>query len=407
MTSGYPCPLRVMDKKLVQLKYSLIHGAFWMSVCVIINYANVYLLFHGFRDSQIGTVIAAGGLIASLIQAAVASIADRSEKITSRHIVIVIALLCVLSAASILLFARSIVSVGILYVLLVVLIQTTMPLLNSMGMEFVNFGGTLNFGAARGVGSFAFALMSLLIGRFLEGRSPDLILVIGISLFLLLIVVSLFFRFPKVSPDTAARDESVSAARAPSPPIRFSEHRFLLFLIGVALIYAAFMVINQFLFQIVRNIGGTSRDMGVVLALCGFLELPPMFLFEKIAKKTGVESLIRLSGFFFSVKIFLTYLVGSVPVLFCVQLTQIFGYAVFTPASVYYVNQISAETETAKNQARLGAAITFGGVVGAYLGGLAIESFGVSSAILIFAIVSVIGTGLICATCKKSPLPKT
>ena len=60
---------------------------------------------------------------------------------------------------------------------------------------------------------------------------------------------------------------------------------FLLVNIGVAGIFFSNSIFNSFMLQIVENVGGTSEDMGRILAVMAFLEIPPLFLFESVHKK--------------------------------------------------------------------------------------------------------------------------
>ncbi|MEG1449041.1 MAG: MFS transporter, partial [Oscillospiraceae bacterium] len=321
-----------------------------------------------------------------------ASMADRSDKVTVRMLSMVI---CVLSAgcsALLLLFSGQKLMLSFLYMVLVVLLQTMMPLINALGMECINLGISVDFGFARGIGSLTFSILSLVIGNVLKGRNPDIIPMIIIGLYMFLFLGLINFKF--VSQKTEVPKDNIVAQKG------FSEYlqkyrSFYISLVGVVLIFSSHIVLNNFLFQITTDIGGTSSQMGTAMAICAFIELPTMMFFFMIVGKIKCEGLIKISAIFFTLKTFLTYFCSTISGLYLIQLTQLLGFALFTPASVYYVNKIMDEDDKAKGQAFLTMAITAGGVVGNVFGGVAIDIFGVKPLLLISAIGAAIGTAII------------
>lgn len=90
------------DRYIPTIKYSWLQGSFWMSFCIVFNYASVFLLSRGYSNSQIGIVIAVAGVISTLLQPIVAGLADRSRRLTLRTLVMILAV-CMLAGGAALL----------------------------------------------------------------------------------------------------------------------------------------------------------------------------------------------------------------------------------------------------------------------------------------------------------------
>ena len=151
-------------------------------------------------------------------------------------------------------------------------------------------------------------------------------------------------------------------------------------------------VINNFFIQVVNHIGGNSADMGNAIFLAALLELPTMALFTKFQKKIGCRNMMIISAIFFSVKHVLTYLAVNMFMIYVAQVMQMLAYAVFIPASVYYVSQLVDEHDMNKGQALVTGAMTLASVFASLAGGVLLDALGVSKVLMIGAAVSIIGT---------------
>ena len=386
------------SKKLATAKYSYLHGMYWMCFCIIFSFSSVYLLAKGFSNSSIGIILGIAGIISAVMQPTVASIADRSNKVTIRGLSLIICLISLVFSVLLLIFKGQMFALCILYTGLVVLLQTMMPLINALGMECVNIGIGVDFGFARGIGSLTFSLLSLVIGNVLKGRNPDLIPMVIIGLYILLILGLINFKYKA---NKTLEEQEIKIVQKSFGEYISKYKSFYIFLIGVVLIFCSHIVLNNYLYQITTNIGGTSSQMGTAMAICAFVELPTMMGFFIIVKKIKCENLIKISAIFFTLKTFLTYFCNTINGLYLIQLTQLLGFALFTPASVYYVNKIMDEDDKAKGQAFVTMAITAGGFIGNFFGGLAIDNMGVKPLLLLSAIGALIGAVIILLSIRE------
>ena len=67
------------------------------------------------------------------------------------------------------------------------------------------------------------------------------------------------------------------------------------------------------------------------------------------------------------------------------------SFAIFVPASVYYINNLMPANDKIKGQAYM-TTTTLGGVIGSLLGGTLIDALSVPSMLLIATIISALGT---------------
>ncbi len=124
--------------------------------------------------------------------------------------------------------------------------------------------------------------------------------------------------------------------------------------------------------------------MGFILALAAVLELPTMFLFTWMLKKAKADVWLRISGIFYMIKTLSTLLAPTITVLYFVQAFQMFGFALYTVSSVYYVNSIMEEQDAIKGQAYMTMTNSLGSVLGALIGGWLLDAAG-TTAMLVFA----------------------
>lgn len=176
---------------------------------------------------------------------------------------------------------------------------------------------------------------------------------------------------------------------------------FMLFLLGFVLVYADHMIINNFFIKIVENIGADVSVMGIAVFLAAILELISMSAYEKWKDHLDIAFVIKFSVVMFTIKHIITWLAPNVFVLYIAQITQMFAYALFIPASVYYVEKLFNKNDAVKGQSLITASMTVAAVAASLCGGFLLDSLGTDMTLLIGAIVSVIGTIIMLFTTQK------
>lgn len=382
------------------ISYSGIQGFFWINFAALLGFTSVYLLDAGFDNTQIGILIAIAGTISAILQPVIASYADQPNSPSLKKILIFLILLSfVLVIGMLLCYRRYMVLTGLLYGGGITILQIMTPLINSLGMETINQKKSLNFGLARGLGSAAYAVGAYLLGIGVKQSSPLFIPVSMLFTYGLLLAFILSFPFEKAHKSAYSADTNKNS----SSPIHFFKRypRFTLVLGGCIFIYISHILINTFLFQIVENKGGGSEEMGFIMALAAMLELPTMFLFGYAVKKIRCDFLFRITGIFFFLKTFTTLLAPNLTVLYAVQVFQMFGWALLTVASVYYVNALMKEQDAIKGQAYMTMTYTLGTVFGSLIGGPFLDIAGVDAMLIAASASAAIGMVILLFASEK------
>ena len=98
-----------------------------------------------------------------------------------------------------------------------------------------------------------------------------------------------------------------------------------------------------------------------------------MGYFSFFVRKISVRKLLLIASMFFIIKALATLLAANVGQFLFTQLFQAGAYAIYLPASVFYVNSIMHTGDTVKGQAFLGVTFTLGGIIGSLLGGFLLD----------------------------------
>lgn len=390
-------------------RYSLIHGSYWMVFGATYNFITVYLLSKNYESHQIGLILAFTNIFSAILQPVVAGYADRSRKTALRYTTSIMLFIC-LSLSFIMVVSPSIMFVtAALYFMLLTVMLTIHPLINSLGMNYINEGLPLNFGFARGMGSLAYAAMSYVLGAAVEQYGTDILPYAFILLFSLTFIFTITFKLkeaPETKPGPAHMTTSTQtplpqSATLSVPGFIRKYRRFSLYLIGVILIFISFNIINIYMIKIVQSVGGTEATMGSAFAIAAVLELPVMLSFTRMIRKYHNSSLLKIAGVFFSVKAFFTLISTSVGMIYLAQSFQMLSYAIFIPGSIYYVNQVIEKKDMIKGQAFTTAATTLGGVGGSLLGGWILSTSSVTFMLMTGLILSLAGSMMLLMNIEK------
>lgn len=381
-----------MESKSLDIRYACIHGFYWMICCAMIGYASVFLLDRGFGNTTIGIVLSISNILAVFGQPAIASYMDKTTKLSLRMLIsIILVAIIVLSLILSFISGASIVMV-VLTITVFTLMLVLQPFINSLTFAFEKNGIHINFGLARGIGSVAYAVMSLILGNVVAIFSPELLpyFYVGLSLCALLFVYTFYLPGGK---DEIVHEEKQEEHDQLSMGQFIKKYKtFMFLLVATVFLFFDHSIINNFFIQVVNHINGNSADMGNAIFLAALLELPTMALFTKLQKKVGCRRMMIISAVFFSVKHVLTYFAVNMMMIYIAQVMQMLAYAVFIPASVYYVRQLVDAHDMNKGQALVTGAMTLASVFASLAGGVLLDALGVSKVLLIGAIISVIGT---------------
>lgn len=368
-----------------KIKYYTTMGLYWSVIAACVSFLNVFLTGRGLGTAEIGFLTAVGNGLAAIFQPIVSKVCSRSNK-NERDFLVLISMLA-MTLVIMALERKAGLAMKIEIVAAIALVLVMQPLLNSLGYFYIARSVEINYGVSRGIGSITFAVTSFVLG-ILSEINKDLSMVMA-AVLLGALILSLLAQKP-ISGNNVV---TVFDGRAQKQKIQNS--KFIIFLLAVGMLFTFYNVTNVYLLQIAKRIGGDAKTVGTAFAVAALFEFPIMFMFNRLKEKFKSRSMLIFSGIFFLLKGILTYIATSPSTLIAIQVTQLFGFALFTPCSVDFINDIMSDEKKITGQGFLASAITMGGVIGSVAGGVLIESAGVLNTLIVSNIICLIAIILI------------
>lgn len=368
-----------------KIKYYTTMGLYWSVIAACVSFLNVFLTGRGLGTAEIGFLTAVGNGLAAIFQPIVSKVCSRSNK-NERDFLVLISMLA-MTLVIMAIERKAGLAMKIEIVAAIALVLVMQPLLNSLGYFYIARSVEINYGVSRGIGSITFAVTSFVLG-ILSEINKDLSMVMA-AVLLGALILSLLAQKP-ISGNNVV---TVFDGRAQKQKIQNS--KFVIFLLAVGMLFTFYNITNVYLLQIAKRIGGDAKTVGTAFAVAALFEFPIMFMFNRLKEKFNSGSMLIFSGIFFLLKGILTYIATSPSTLIAIQVTQLFGFALFTPCSVDFINDIMSDEKKITGQGFLASAITMGGVIGSVAGGVLIESTGVLNTLIISNVICLIAIILI------------
>lgn len=365
------------------LKYTVLNAAYFAAFCTLHAYAAVFLLSNGFTNTEVGILLAVANITSAVFQPVIAGIIDKPGWLTNKRYIMISVLIIMAGSFLLLTVPGQKIAIFIIYALIYTVQFAYQPVVTAICFEYQKAGCNIIFGLARGLGSASFAVTSLFIGRIVENSGVTILLWANIVAMAVTVVVTLSFIKP--GGNTNAHDTAASKDGQAHNSIRefaATYPAFMFFLIGTICFFFAHNMINDFMIQIIRNLGGGETELGYANFLQAILELPVMALIGFVLKKIKADRLLIISGAAFFIKILLLVFATRMPHMYASQFMQLFAYAVFVPAGAYYVSSTMDDMDQVKGQAYITSAITIGGVFSNLISGVILDRFNIPTMLL-------------------------
>ena len=355
--------------------YIAMQMGFWAMFAAIVAYQTALLLERGFTNGEAGLMTSVRCLAGIVFQPLLGGFADRHPRVPLKGIVGVSLALSL--AAGVWYWAEPAMGLGstaLVWVVIGGLGVSSYPLMDAMAVQFINDGMPIRYSLGRGLGSLAYAVVCVLLGLQVGQWGVETTLVT----FLLLTAaeIALVFTYPTWHPHAPAAQAEQARPQSALSLLR-SNPRFTLMLAGVLFGLTAVLPLSNFLVNVILSRGGTAADLGLAMFLMGGFELPAAFLFPRLLRRLGSGRILVLSMFFGTLKgvaLLLTWNLAGV--LLC-QPLQMLGYGLFTPASVYFVNESVPPADRVRGQTIMMVASNgLGGMLGGLLAGWTLDAGG-------------------------------
>ena len=352
--------------------YIAMQMGFWAMFAAIVAYQTALLLERGFTNGEAGLMTSVRCLAGIVFQPLLGGFADRHPGVPLKGIVGVSLALSL--AAGVWYWAEpamGLAQTALVWVVIGGLGVSSYPLMDAMAVQFINDGVPIRYSLGRGLGSLAYAVVCVLLGLQVGQWGVETTLVT----FLLLTAaeIALVFTYPTWHPHAPAAQAEQARPQSALSLLR-SNPRFTLMLAGVLFGLTAVLPLSNFLVNVILSRGGTAADLGLAMFLMGGFELPAAFLFPRLLRRLGSGRILVLSMAFCTLKgvaLLLTWNLAGV--LLC-QPLQMLGYGLFTPASVYFVNESVPPADRVRGQTIMMVASNgLGGMLGGMLAGFTLD----------------------------------
>ena len=357
----------------LDLHYIVMQMGYWAMFAAICAYLAALLGARGFSNSQIGLLIAIRCLAGIIFQPLLGGFADRHPEIPLKVIVSLSLALSLAASLAFLLWPMGMGGTAVILIILGGFEISAYPLMDAMAIQFINAGMPIRYSLGRGIGSMAYAITCVILGLQTQAMGVESTLITHAVL--VAAVIALTISYPTFRSAPAAADappaekpHSVWYLLKNNPP-------FTLMLVAILLGLTACLPMSNFLVNVVESRGGNSANLGVALFLMGGFELPTAFFFQRMLRRLGSGKLILISMVFTVLKAVALLLSFNLATVFLAQPLQMLGYGLFTPASVYFVNESVPEADRVRGQTVMMVASNgMGGMLGSYISGLALDA---------------------------------
>lgn len=388
-------------KHKLNLDYGGIQGAYSTISAGISAFASVFLLANHFTNTEIGWIVAIGNLIAVFCQPLIAIYADQHPQIPITRLIFSIAIIDGLLIGGLFFLSGRSLTLAIFYILALGVWALFQPLVNSLSFHLAHMGIYINFGATRAVGSFGYMVVTAFLGSLIEkwgiNAIPGASEICIIWLIAMVVLFAMHFKQAKIQAKPVSEDleekieEDIISMRS-----FIKRHKnFLLVTVGIACVFYGFNILGSFTYQIIKPFGGTSADMGRMLALSALTELPVMPSSDYLLGKFKTTTLLKISMVGFIGKVFFFLIASKVWVAYLASFMQFCGYALFYPVMVAFINENMTSGEAIKGQSLFTMMMTLAGIIGTFTGGFLIDSIGIKPMLVLCLVTTIIGAAIV------------
>lgn len=357
-------------------KFSLLQAFFFSAWAAFAGFNVYYLREAGFSNTEIGFAMSVMMGMGVLGQTFWGYICDRTRSVKRVHI-----LCMVLLATTVSLYPlnRTIVSVTLSMGIIGFMWMPQQAIIDSW--IFASSAHLArNYGFMRAWGSLGYALVALIFGRAIELFGWNIMFVTHVFLAAVTILIAVTLKDAHKARSSKQEDSPIktaTAARSVNPLELFQNKEYVFLLLASVLLFIPNRLAVQFMPEMIRFVGGTPTHHGVSLFINAVSEVPILFWSTYFLARFPSRLLLVFASIFFPVRLTLLFFASTPGAVMAASVFQGLSFGVFLPTIRYFINEISPNH--LKTSAQSIATASFFGVssvVGSFLGGYVIDTFG-------------------------------
>ena len=294
----------------------LLFNFFFFMLDTTASYFQIYLSDIGLTKTMIGTVTGTASLVALVFQPIFGAAADASKSKT--HILQFLLLITAL-LYPLLLLNNNMIYIMVVYTAFVVFRRFQPSLNTAMSVEYSEISGK-PYGPIRMMGAVGYALMMMLVSRIAgaEGGIPRTFYMFSI---IAAVNIGILFFVPKMEGhNTKASGNKVS----PLALIRCKPVMTLI-LFQILLSIANGFGNSYFSLYFTQDVGGSNALYGTMLSVSAFIEIPFLFLADRLIKKLGTRKMLMVLGLITACRWFVCFIARDAATLFVVRCFNFIG----------------------------------------------------------------------------------
>ena len=280
------------------------------------SYFQIYLSDIGLTKTMIGTVTGTASLVALVFQPIFGAAADASK---SKTHILQLLLLITGVLYPVLLLNNSMFYILIVYTVFVVFRRFQPSLNTAMSVEYSEISGK-PYGPIRMMGAVGYALMMMLISRIAGSENGIPKTFYMFSIIAALNVLILFFVPRMEGHNTKASGNKVS-------PVALIRCRpvMTLILFQILLSISNGFGNSYFSLYFTQDIGGSNTLYGTMLSVSAFIEIPFLFLADRLIRKLGTRRMLMVLGMITACRWFVCFIARDTTTLFIVRCFNFIG----------------------------------------------------------------------------------
>ncbi len=372
----------------LNMHYAMLHITYWCVMAAATLYVVPLLRAKGLTESQIGVTLSVKYIASILSQIGISYFADRYQRvITLKRILIVLCMLCLPMTLYFYFSEGSFWKSMVMLAIFGCCVNGATAYINAIATRFTDAGRTVYYSYARGLGSIAWGIASVVISYIVDNSHVEVILVVqAIMTVAMMIAVWTLEPIPQTT-----KEEKEDHSHSYGYLFRHY-HGFVFFLLSSMLLFMGYTLQTVFLVDIITHVGGGNLELGYVEMVQSVCELLPAVLYVVIAKKLSTSNILRLSAVSGFLMIFCVMIAQNVWHVLLLQVFDILGFGMYWPVSVEYVYQNIDKNDWTKGQALISAcSLGAGGIIGSLFGGTVMQFAGIVGLLRISTALAFVG----------------
>ncbi|HZJ57181.1 MAG TPA: MFS transporter [Clostridia bacterium] len=371
-------------------KYAALNFVFYITISLG-GYVTIFLQSIGFDAQQVGIITALNSGVGAFSSPIWGMLGDKIRSVR-KVINIILVISTVLFAFIPMSKGINIGGISFLFILIPITMFFKMPIMSLVDNWVLenSVHERLNYGALRAFGALSFAIASLALGYILPITGVEFTFYASAVVTIPALLMIIYFK--------TARDDVASKGHLTLKEMQisklFKNYYLIAYIIFTAFQRISFHCSMIFLPFLVTAVDGNIAQMGIVMAIRAFMEIPMMLLLKPLRRRLPLYHIIFISSGFFIIECIMYSFANSFAMVAAISVLHGIGNGLMLPTSISYVFSLAPDNLKATSQTLLGSTNSIAGVLGGILGGVLITIFGVKQFYLVIGLMMLVTLAL-------------